>query len=196
MKPLFFATPAELRAWFETHHSTATELRCGFYKRASGKPSITWQQCVDEALCFGWIDGVRHSLGPDAHTNRLTPRRKGSNWSAINVARVEALIKDKRMTPAGLKAFEARTAARTGVYSHERNETAAFTPDQRKKLEANQKAAAFFSAQAPWYQRAATHWVISAKKEETRARRLAQLVKDSAAGRRIAPLAPRKSKDL
>ena len=185
---IFFATPAKLRAWFEAHHESAKEVLIGFYKRATAKPSITWRESVDEALCFGWIDGIRRSLGDDAYTIRFTPRKTTSIWSAINVARVEALTKLGKMKPAGLRAFAARTAERTGVYSFERKEAAQLSPAQAKQLRANAKARAFFESQAPWYQRTAIHWVISAKREETRERRLAQLIADSAAGKKIKPL--------
>lgn len=187
-RPRFFATPAALRAWFEEHHATATELVVGYYKKASGKPSITWPASVDEALCFGWIDGIRRSLSADAYTIRFTPRKPTSIWSAVNVANVERLTKAGRMKPAGLAAFAARTAARTGVYAFERAATAVLTPAQERALRGNRRAAAFFDAQPPWYRKAAIHWVISAKREDTRERRLRQLIADSAAGRTIPPL--------
>jgi uncharacterized protein YdeI (YjbR/CyaY-like superfamily) len=189
VKPTFFATPEKLRAWLEAHHATKKELLVGFYKKGSGKKSITWPESVDEALCFGWIDGVRHRIDDDAYTIRFTPRKRTSIWSAVNVARVAALTKLGKMTPAGLDAFAARTPERTGVYAFERNEAAKLTPEQEKKLRANRKAAAFFDAQPPGYRRVATHWVISAKREETRERRLATLIADCAAGRKIGPLA-------
>jgi uncharacterized protein YdeI (YjbR/CyaY-like superfamily) len=188
IQPTFFATPAHWRAWLERHHETEKELLVGFYKRGTGKPSITWPESVDQALCFGWIDGVRRSLGADAYTIRFTPRKPTSIWSAINVAKIAALTKRGDMRPAGARAFAARSAARTGVYSFERNEAAKLSAPQEKALRANRKAAAFFDAQAPWYRRAALHWVVSAKREETRARRLAQLIQDSAAGKTIGPL--------
>src|SRR4051812_25814974 len=122
MKPTFFASPAKLRAWLESHHETEQELLVGFYKRGSGKKSITWPESVDEALCFGWIDGVRHRIDDDAYTIRFTPRKRTSIWSALNVARVAELTKLGRMRPAGLAAFAARTPERTGIYSFERNE--------------------------------------------------------------------------
>jgi uncharacterized protein YdeI (YjbR/CyaY-like superfamily) len=188
VKPTFFATPAAFRAWLERHHETAKELLVGFYKTNSGKPSITWPQSVDEALCFGWIDGVRKSLGAEAYTIRFTPRKPRSIWSAINVDKVAQLKKLGKMRPAGLRAFSLRTEERTGVYSFERNRAAELTPEQGRALSKNRKAAAFFEAQAPWYRRAAIHWVISAKREETRERRLQQLIADSAAKRTIGPL--------
>jgi uncharacterized protein YdeI (YjbR/CyaY-like superfamily) len=185
----FFATPAAFRAWLEEHHATASELLVGFYKKSSGKPSITWPESVDEALCFGWIDGVRKSLGAEAYTIRFTPRKPTSTWSAINVARVKELTAAGKMAPAGLAAAARRTAARTGIYAYER---AALTlsPAYEAKLRANKKAAAFFDAQAPWYRRNVIYWITSAKREETRAARLAELIADSAAGRRIARLTP------
>ncbi len=188
MKPKFFATPGELRAWLEQHHAAESELLVGFYKRGSGRTSITWPQSVDEVLCFGWIDGVRRSLGDEAYTIRFTPRKTTSNWSAVNVKRIAELTKLGRMQPAGLRAFEARRPERTAIYSFERKEPAALPPIQEKKLRANKKAAAFFDAQAPWYQRTALHWVISAKREETRERRLLTLIADSAAHRTLAQL--------
>ena len=189
MKPRFFATPAELGAWLGRNHASETELLVGFFKRSSGRPSITWPESVDEALCFGWIDGVRRSLGDDAYTIRFTPRKTTSTWSAVNVGRVAALTEQGRMGDAGLRAFAARRAEKTGIYAFERKEAATLSPIQDKKLRANRKAAAFFDAQPPWYRRTAIHWVISAKREETRERRLAQLIADSAAKRLIGPLA-------
>jgi uncharacterized protein YdeI (YjbR/CyaY-like superfamily) len=188
MKPTFFATPAHFREWLEEHHEAKTELLVGFYKKGTGRPSITWPESVDEALSFGWIDGVRRSLGEHAYTIRFTPRKTTSIWSAINVGRVAVLVKEGRMRPAGARAFAARTAERTGVYSFERNAAAKLSSDQEALLRKNRKAAAYFDAKPPWYRRAAIHWVISAKREETRDRRLAQLIADSAAGRSIAPL--------
>lgn len=188
MKPIFFTAPSKLRVWFEANHEAEKEVLIGFYKRATGKPSVTWPESVDEALCFGWIDGIRRSLGEEAYTIRFTPRRTTSIWSAINVARVAELTKLGKMKPAGLRAFAARTPGRTGVYSFERKEAAQLSPAQLKQLRANKSARAFFERQAPWYQRTAIHWVISAKREETRERRLHQLIEDSAAGRTIPPL--------
>jgi uncharacterized protein YdeI (YjbR/CyaY-like superfamily) len=188
MKPTFFETPDMFRAWLEANHATETELLVGFFKRGSGRPSITWPESVDEALCYGWIDGIRRSLSEDAYTIRFTPRKPTSIWSAINVARVAELSALGRMRPAGLVAFSKRTEDKTGIYSFERNRAARLSPAQEKALRANRKAAAFFDAQPPWYRRTAIHWIVSAKREETRLRRLAQLIADSAAGRTIRPL--------
>jgi uncharacterized protein YdeI (YjbR/CyaY-like superfamily) len=191
-KPVYFATPAKFRAWLEAHHATATEVLVGFHKVGSGKPSMTWSESVDEAVCFGWIDGIRKSLGATAYTIRFTPRKPTSIWSAINVDKVAALRKANKMRPAGEAAFAKRTDARTGVYAFERNEAAVLSVEHATALAANTKAHAWFTAQAPWYQRTAIHWVISAKQPATRERRFAELVHDSAAGRRIKPLALRK----
>jgi uncharacterized protein YdeI (YjbR/CyaY-like superfamily) len=188
MKPMFFATPQAFRRWLEEHHATERELLVGLYKRGLGKPSITWPESVDEALCFGWIDGVRKRLSEEAYTIRFTPRKATSIWSAINVARVAALESLGRMAPAGRRAFAARTSERTGVYSHERTEAAQFTPAQQQRWRSQPAAAEFFEAQTPWYRRAATHWVVSAKRAETRERRFDQLITDSAAGHTIKPL--------
>ena len=147
---------------------------------------MTWSESVDEALCFGWIDGVRRTIDDTAYTIRFTPRKPTSIWSAINVAKVEKLRAAGKMRPAGEAAFAKRTAARTGVYSFERKEAAVLAPEEAAQFTA--QATAFFAAQAPWYRRTATHWVVSAKKPETRAKRLATLIADSAAGLRIAPL--------
>ena len=189
MNPRFFATPADFRGWLEAHHETEKELLVGFHRKGTGKPSITWPESVDEALCFGWIDGVRHRLDESAYTIRFTPRRPRSIWSAVNVDRVAELTKLGRMRPAGLRAFAARTPERTGIYAFERNEAAKLTRAQEKLLRANRKAATFFDAQPPGYRKTVTHWVISAKQEKTRERRLQRLIADSAAGRRIGLLA-------
>ncbi|MES1204411.1 MAG: YdeI/OmpD-associated family protein [Pseudomonadota bacterium] len=197
--PTAFATPAAFRAWLEVHHEAATELLVVFYKVDSGKPSITWSQSVDEALCFGWIDGVRRSLGKDAYSIRFTPRKRASIWSTINVNKVADLERRGKMRPAGRRAFAARTAEKTGVYSFERKEPAVLPAGREKALRAHAKAAAYFDARPPWYRRAAIHWVQSAKQEETRERRFQQLLADSAAGRTIPSLtrpqgAPKKTK--
>jgi uncharacterized protein YdeI (YjbR/CyaY-like superfamily) len=188
VKPSYFATPAAFRTWLEANHATATELLVGFHKTSSDKPSMTWPESVDEALCFGWIDGKRKSLGETAYTIRFVPRKPTSIWSAVNVAKVTALREAGKMRPAGEAAYAKRTAAKTGVYAFERNQAAKLSPAQAKQLAANKKAHAWFTAQAPSYQRTAIHWVISAKQESTRERRLATLISDCAAGRRIAPM--------
>ena len=189
MKPLYFRTPADFRAWLERHHTTAPELLVGFYKKGSGRPSITWPESVDEALCFGWIDGVRRTVDEERYVIRFTPRRARSIWSAVNVSRVAELTKLGRMHPAGLEAFAARDPKRTGIYAFEQKpEGQSLSAEYRAKLEANKKAWAFFQAQAPWYQRTTSWWVMSAKKEETRLRRLAALIDDCAHGRPVKQL--------
>lgn len=185
--PTFFATPAKFRAWLQKHHHHRTELLVGFYKRGSGKPSITWPESVDQALCFGWIDGIRRSIDDERYTIRFTPRKERSKWSAVNIARAKELIALGLMQPAGLAAFEKHDGVEAG-YSYERPEPAELLPEQLAAFRAKRKAWTFFEAQPSWYRRAAIHWVVSAKKEETRARRLATLIEDSAAGRTIAPL--------
>jgi uncharacterized protein YdeI (YjbR/CyaY-like superfamily) len=192
VKPTFFRTPAELRKWFEKNHDKVPELLVGFYKKGSGKPSITWPESVDEALCFGWIDGIRRTIDDESYTIRFTPRRARSIWSAVNVKRVAELTKLGRMQPAGLGAFEARDPKRSGIYAYEgqnRKEDQKLGPEYQAKLETNTKAWAFFQAQAPYYQRIVSRWIMSAKKEETRLKRLAALIDDSARGRRIGLMA-------
>ena len=191
MKPTFFATAGELREWLERNHATATELFVGFYKRGSGKPSITWQELVDEELCFGWIDGVRQGIDAVSYSNRITPRQPRSTWSAINIARAKELIRLGRMHPAGLKAFERRTDKRSAIYSYEQRKTAKLSREEEKSFRANKKAWAFFHAQAASYRRAAIWWVINAKRDETRKKRLETLIRDSKSGRTVRPLSPR-----
>jgi uncharacterized protein YdeI (YjbR/CyaY-like superfamily) len=183
----FFATPEELRDWFDANHQTADELWLGYYRKSTGRPSVDWSQAVDEALCVGWIDGVRRSVDHTSHVQRFTPRRKGSTWSAINVAKVATLTGEGRMRPAGLAAFEARTAANTAIYSYER-EPAAFSPDEEARFRARPAAWTDWEARAPSYRRAVTHWVTSAKGVATRERRLETLIADSAAGRKVGPM--------
>jgi uncharacterized protein YdeI (YjbR/CyaY-like superfamily) len=187
MKPRFFRNQAELRRWFERNHDKAAELWVGYHKKGTGKPSITWPESVDEALCFGWIDSVRKSLPPDSYTNRFTPRRAKSNWSAENVRRVRELIELGLMQPAGQAAFEAREDRRTGIYSYEQRPQE-LPAKYERTLRENRRALEFWKAAAPSYRKAATWWVISAKKEETRARRLAALIDSSAKGERVPPL--------
>jgi uncharacterized protein YdeI (YjbR/CyaY-like superfamily) len=188
MEPIFFSSPPELRKWLEEHHDTTQELWVGFYKKSSGQPSITWPEAVREALCFGWIDGVRKSIDDVSYTNRFTPRKPGSNWSTVNVNHVNELIQLGLMQPSGLKAFQERDQKKSGIYSYERTKDYKLDDAYEQKLQANKKAWEFFQAQALWYQRAATWWVISAKQEETRLKRLARLIEDSEHGRTIPPL--------
>jgi uncharacterized protein YdeI (YjbR/CyaY-like superfamily) len=188
MKPTFFATPAEFRAWLEANHETETELLVGFYKKGSGRPSITWPESVDEALCFGWIDGVRRSIDGEAYSIRFTPRTPRSIWSDANTKRAGELIEAGRMAAAGHAALERRDPSRAGVYSFEQRKAPKLAPEHERRFRANEAAWAWFNAQPPSYRRPAIHWVVSAKREETRERRLATLIEDSAAGRTIKPL--------
>jgi uncharacterized protein YdeI (YjbR/CyaY-like superfamily) len=193
MRPTFFTTPAELRAWFDKHHDTAKELWVGFYKKGSGRQGITWRDSVDEALCFGWIDGVRKSIDDSSYTNRFTPRTPRSNWSAVNIGRVEELKRAGRMRLPGLAAFERRSEERSGVYSYGQRHYAKLDRAQQKRFRENEKAWDFFAAQPAWYRQAAIWWVISAKRDETKAKRLDQLIEHSAHGRTIGPLTRRRA---
>ena len=188
MEVTFFDSPAAFRAWLEQHHETATELWVGFYKKSSSRPSITWPQSVDEALCFGWIDGIRKSVDDISYTIRFTPRKPRSNWSAVNIARVAELTRLGRMRPAGRKAFEQRVEEKSGVYSYEQRHTAQLDEASEQQFRANQAAWVFFEAQPAGYRRLAIWWVVSAKKEATRLKRLATLIEDSAQRRTIAQL--------
>jgi uncharacterized protein YdeI (YjbR/CyaY-like superfamily) len=186
----FFATPVELRAWLEANHAQASELWVGFHKKGSGLPSMTWPEAVDEALCFGWIDGVRKSIDETSYANRFTPRKSRSTWSAVNIKRVRELVAEGRMRPAGLRAFAARADDKSGTYSYEQRDAVELGDAYERQFRAKHAAWDFFQAQAPSYRKAAIWWVVSAKKEETRQRRLTALIDDSAAGRRIASLIP------
>jgi uncharacterized protein YdeI (YjbR/CyaY-like superfamily) len=188
MRPKFFASSADFRIWLDKNHDKAEELFVGFYKKASGKPSITWSEAVDQALCFGWIDGVRKSIDESSYMNRFTPRRPRSTWSAVNVARVRDLTRRGLMHPAGVAAFEKRSDDRTAIYSFEQRETAKFDKELERRFRANKDAWTWFQTQPPGYKKTATYWVMSAKRQETRDRRLAILIDDSADGRRIAQL--------
>lgn len=188
MEPRFFSTPASFEAWLASHHETAVELIVGFWKKGSARPSITWPESVECALCFGWIDGVRRSLGDEAYSIRFTPRRPTSIWSKVNVGKVAELQAAGRMRPAGLRAFAARSDARTAVYSFERADAAALSPEEEATFRDDPRVGAFFDAQAPGYRRTALHWVVSAKRPETRAKRLATLKRDCAEGRTLAHL--------
>jgi uncharacterized protein YdeI (YjbR/CyaY-like superfamily) len=190
MQPRFFPTPAAWRDWLEEHHGQRQELLVGFYKKGSGKPSITWPESVDAALCFGWIDGVRRRIDDGSYSIRFTPRKPLSTWSAVNIKRVEELTGQGLMRPAGIKAFEARQEERSRIYSFEQ-QNIEFESAQERQFRANAAAWKIFRSQAPSYQRAATWWVVSAKREETRAKRLATLMEDSEQGRTIAHLTRR-----
>lgn len=184
MEPTFFATAGELREWFRSHHGSEPELWIGFHKKRTAKQSITWPESVDEALCFGWIDGIRKGINADSYKIRFTPRRRGSIWSAINIGRVEALTKAKRMQPAGRAAFALRRENKSGIYSYEQR-SEQLPEIYASKLHKNKRAWAFFQSQPPSYRKAITWWIVSARQDATRDRRLAKLVSASAAGRRL-----------
>ncbi|HJU93152.1 MAG TPA: YdeI/OmpD-associated family protein [Pyrinomonadaceae bacterium] len=184
MKPKFFSTPAEFRQWLERNHDTATELLIGFHKKSSGKKSITYPEALDEALCFGWIDGVRKKLNETSYMQRFTPRKPNSIWSNINVNHVERLKKDGRMHASGLAAYERRDPKRTGIYSFE-NESVKLAPAYEKKFRQNKKAWKFFEEQPPYYKKLMIFRIMAGKKEETRIRKLDQLIECSANGHRI-----------
>jgi uncharacterized protein YdeI (YjbR/CyaY-like superfamily) len=184
----FFETPDDFRAWLERHHESESELLVGFYRKATGKPSITWPESVAEALCFGWIDGVRRGIDGDSYSIRFTPRKPTSNWSRVNIDKVAELAEQGRMRPAGVAAFERRTEARSAIYAYEQRRAAAFDPDQEREFRANPAAWEFFQSQPAGYRQTATHWVVTAKREETRRKRLATLIDDSANARRLGRL--------
>jgi uncharacterized protein YdeI (YjbR/CyaY-like superfamily) len=184
-EPIFFDGPRAFYEWLEEHHDSETEVWVGLYKKATGRQTMSWSQAVDQALCFGWIDGVMNRIDDERHQQRFTPRRPGSNWSRVNVEKMARLEAEGLVRPAGRKAFAARTEDRTGVYSFESRQAAELPPEYERQLRGDGAASAFFDAQAPWYRRNVTHWVVSAKKEETRLRRLAQLIDASSRGSRL-----------
>jgi len=184
MEPVFFPTSADFRAWLEAHHATAAELVVGYYKVGSGKASITWQESVEEALCFGWIDSVRTRIDDDRYCNRFSPRRPGSVWSAVNIASAQRLTAAGRMTPAGLKAFEARKENKSGIYSYEQRRAELEEP-YNTLLQQNEAAWNFFQSQPPSYRKGVSWFILSAKQEATRLKRLEKLIEYSAKGERL-----------
>ncbi len=188
MQPTFFPSAAAFRTWLRTHHASRTELWVGYWKKATGKPSMTWSESVDEALCYGWIDGLRKSVDSEGYGIRFTPRKPGSGWSAVNLAKMKALEAAGRMTEAGRRAFHASDHRKSGyaVKDHKLD----FDAPSLKRFRAQRSAWAFFRKQPPGYRRIASYWVMSAKKAETRAKRLAVLIADSAAGQRLNRMAP------
>ena len=188
MEPHYFASPEDFRAWLEAHHETEKELVVGYHKKGTGKPSMTWPESVDEALCFGWIDGVRRSVDDERYCIRFTPRKARSIWSAVNSKRMGELAELGRVRPAGLKAFEARAPEKSGIYAYENRDAAELDPAAEAQFRANAAAWDFFQAQPPGYRRTAIWWVISARQDATRQKRLATLIDDSANNRRIAQL--------
>jgi uncharacterized protein YdeI (YjbR/CyaY-like superfamily) len=186
MEALYFRSPPEMRKWLEKNHSKATELIAGYYKKASGKESITWEESVEEAICFGWIDGIRRSVDEERYTNRFTPRKATSNWSLKNIATAEALIRNGKMQPAGLAAFQKRKEEKSGIYSFEK-EALELTVEFIDLFKQNKKAWEFYSSQAPSYRKTAVYWVMSAKQEKTRRKRLQDLIEASEQGQKPAP---------
>ena len=184
MSPKFFKTPAAVRKWLAANHKKSKELWVGFYKKETGKPSITWPESVDEALCFGWIDGIRKKFDEESYMIRFTRRKPESIWSALNIGNVERLKKEKRMTDAGAKAYALRKEFRSGIYSYEQRPAELVEP-YASQFKKNKAAWKFFQAQPPYYRKMMTWFVISAKTEETRLKRLARLIEASAKGERL-----------
>lgn len=180
MTPVFFKTQLDFRKWLEKNHTKETELFVGFYKVNSGIPSMTWSESVDQALCFGWIDGIRRSIDKDSYQIRFTPRRKNSIWSAVNIAKVEAMIAQGLMQEAGLESYSYRTDEKSYGYTYE-NDELKFSPEFEKKFKANKKAWDYFQSLAPSYKKTSSNWVMSAKQETTQLKRLTQLIADSEA---------------
>jgi uncharacterized protein YdeI (YjbR/CyaY-like superfamily) len=195
VNPEFFPTPAQFRAWLKANHKRQQELWVGFYKKDSGLPSITWPESVDVALCYGWIDGIRKSLDEKSYMVRFTPRKERSKWSAVNLKRVRELIDSGLMHPAGLKAFTERKQASPGEYSYEQRNKIEFNSTQEKQFRANEKAWTFYQSQPNWYRKTSLWWIMSAKKQETRQKRLHQLIQSSEEGKTIAPLTRKSATD-
>lgn len=185
MTPTFFEDALHFRAWLEQSHASEAELIVGFRKVGSGMPSMTWPQSVDEALSYGWIDGVRRRIDDESYKIRFTPRRKDSIWSLVNVAKVQELIAQGRMQSAGIAAYESRSHKKTGVYAFEREKPAELDPEETRTFKKQPLAWKYFEASAPSYRRVMNHWVVSAKQPATRARRLEQLMQACAEQRRI-----------
>jgi len=181
MAPTFFAKQSDFRKWLQKNHKREIELLVGFYKISSGKPSMTWSQSVNEALCFGWIDGVRKSIDKDSYQIRFTQRKATSIWSAINISKIEELTKRGLMRPAGLASFEKRIESKSKIYSYEKDKVE-LPPNFKKQFKANKKAWNYFQSLAASYKKVSAHWVVSAKQETTKIKRLNQLISDSAAG--------------
>lgn len=190
-EPVFFTTSAELRAWFEQNHATAPELFVGYWKKHTGKAGVTHTEAIEQALCFGWIDSVGRRIDDDRYQVRFTPRRRGSVWSAVNIAAVARLTEQGLMRPAGSAAFEQRKPEKSAVYSYEQSADTPLDEAQLALFRQNAQAWEWFSAQSASYRRSAVHWVTTAKRADTRERRLAQLIADSAQGRRVPPLVQR-----
>jgi uncharacterized protein YdeI (YjbR/CyaY-like superfamily) len=182
MDPVFFATPADFRNWLVVHHQTERELAVGFHKVGTGRACMSWSESVDEALCFGWIDGVRHSIDGQSYRIRFTPRKPTSIWSVVNMKKIAELTRQGRMYPAGLEAFNKRTANKSAVYAYE-NAEVTFPAGFEAEFRADSEAWAYFQSLAPSYRKPAVNWVMQAKQETTRRKRLLELIADSAAGK-------------
>jgi uncharacterized protein YdeI (YjbR/CyaY-like superfamily) len=187
-RPIFFATPALFRTWLQKNHQTQLQQWVGFHRKDSGRPSISWPESVDEALCFGWIDGLRKTVNAQSYKIRFTPRRSTSTWSSLNIRRMEELMKEGRVQPAGAKAFAQRSEKKSGIYAYENRRSAVLSPSAERQFRSNRSAWSWFSKQAPSYRQTATWWVVSAKRIETQEKRLATLIADSKAKRKIGPL--------
>jgi uncharacterized protein YdeI (YjbR/CyaY-like superfamily) len=183
--PIFFAKPAAFRAWLEKNHEIKREQWVGFHRKPSGRPSITWPEAVDEALCFGWIDGLRKTVDVESYKIRFTPRRSSSNWSAINIARMKELMRERRARGAGIKAFQKRVPERSGIYSYENRKSATLSDAALKHFRAESAAWEFFQRQPASYRQTAIWWVVSAKRPQTEQDRLRKLIAFSKAGRRL-----------
>ncbi|MBK7625764.1 MAG: YdeI/OmpD-associated family protein [Bacteroidales bacterium] len=183
-KPIFFKSPEEFRSWLEKNHKIKTELYVGYYKKATGKPTMTWSQSVDEALCFGWIDGIRRSIDKESYCNRFTPRRETSRWSTVNIKKVEELIKSGMMQPAGLQIYNKRKEEMSGISSYE-SEAKQLHEEFENKFKENKTAWEYFSRQAPSYKRTIIHWILSAKQEKTRLARLEKTITESEKQKRV-----------
>lgn len=183
--PQFFLTPCAFRTWLAAHAATAPELLVGFYKVGSGRPSMSWSESVDEALCFGWIDGVRRRIDDESYSIRFTPRRATSIWSAVNIAKFEQLVAEGSMTAAGAAAYAHRKDHKSAVYAFEQPHTAELSPQELAEFQRDAVAWAFFQATPPGYKKVMLHWVTAAKKAETRASRFVKLMQASAAGQRL-----------
>lgn len=184
MTPKFFPTQKDFRKWLAENHETETEIIVGYYKVGLGKKCMTWSESVDQALCFGWIDGVRRRIDAESYCNRFTPRRANSNWSAVNIAKVAELKKKGLMKPAGIAAFEKRKDEKSAVYAYE-NELKKFSEAFEKRFKADKKAWEFFEKQANWYKKQMISWVMTAKQEATREKRLEKLIEASAGEKRV-----------
>lgn len=184
MTPKFFPTQNDFRKWLEENHDKETEIIVGYYKVGLGKMCMTWSESVDQALCFGWIDGVRRKIDEESYSNRFTPRRAGSNWSAVNIAKVAELTAKGLMMPAGVAAYEKRKESRSGIYAYE-NEAKQLSNEYEKRFKANQIAWSFFEKQANWYKKQMISWVMTAKQEATRVKRLEKLIEASADEKRV-----------